>query len=213
MITGLTPREVQAIVVSLNSSDLEKVYVWTHTLSDWQSIRAFPEFNSFDGLKMPDTPPILTMNLTDEKSADDQQLEQLLERSAADSINLHELQAGLLADVSDLNVESESRLQKPRKHKRFRKEFPVEIECGGKVFKTLTQNISVGGMNLKTALPAWVNGYFSVKIFQPLVEQTVGHTGWVVTEGTAREKRKHVAFLPFKKRQTEDQFEEWLLAA
>lgn len=210
IMQGLTPRELQAIVASYDHNYIHDLYVWNETFSEWQSIRMFPELLNFMGLNIPDQAPYFSFE-KDKVVEDDENhnLKLILTRGLEDDLKKHPVQESLITNLSEISVELDTNKHKPRKHERLNREYPVEIEASGKIFKTMTKNISPGGMSIKDELPDWVTGYFSVKLFQPNINESIVHTGWAVETSI---KRFHVAFLPFKHADGEDKFNNWLKA-
>lgn len=211
VIHGLTPRELQAIIAAYDHSMLNDLYVWTPFFDDWRMARQFEDLMSFKALEIADEPPIFKWDEEEPITKEDSNLVKLITRKLEDDLTVSEIQTGLIKDISDLDVELLDKQILPRKFKRYKREYPVEIEVNGNIFKTICTDISVGGMSVKDLLPDWVTGYFSVKIFQPILEQSLVHTGCVI-EGEGQ-RRLRIAFLPFKKQQTEQQFENWIKAA
>lgn len=99
-----------------------------------------------------------------------------------------------------------------RKHDRHNKRLRVHLECGGRSFKTYSVNISVGGMLLEDPLPDWVAGYCTVKLINPQIKQAVELTCSIV-ENQEPHLRFRVMFLPLKGHESEDKFEQWIIAA
>ncbi|MCB0391577.1 MAG: PilZ domain-containing protein [Bdellovibrionales bacterium] len=211
VINGLTPRELQAIVAAYDHTKIDDLRVWSPFFDDWKLVRQFELLMSFKGLEIVDEPPIFNLEQDSEVINEENSLVNLVTRKLEDDLTLSGLQDGLVTDVSDIVIESLDKQILPRKYKRLNRQYPVELEVKGNVFKTISSDISVGGMQVKDELPEWIEGYFSIKIFQPMLEQSLVHTGWVIE--SEKKKRTHIAFLPFKKKETEAQFEEWIKAA
>ncbi|MCB0355786.1 MAG: PilZ domain-containing protein [Bdellovibrionales bacterium] len=210
-LIGLTPRELQAIVAAYDHSKIDDLYVWTPFFDDWKQARHIDPLMSFKGLEVIDEPPVFNFHNNVNENVDESSFVNLVTRKLEDDLDTSEIQSGLVTDISDVVIESLDKQILPRKYSRLNRQYPIEIEVNGNVFKTISSDISVGGMQVKDELPEWVTGYFSVKIFQPLLEQSLVHTGWVIE--SEKNKRNRIAFLPFKKQETETQFEEWIKAA
>ncbi|MCB9025554.1 MAG: PilZ domain-containing protein [Bdellovibrionaceae bacterium] len=211
IISGLTPRELQAIVAAYDHSMLDDLMVWTPFFDDWKMVRHFEYLLTFKSLEIADEPPIYNWDESKLKSMDDPGLSKLVTRKLEDDLSASNIQDGLIRNITDLDIESINKQILPRKFTRLKREYPIEIELNGNIFKTLSTDISIGGMSIKDELPEWITGYFSVKIFQPILEQSLVHTGWVMDVDDQR--RHRIAFLPFKKKDTEQQFEDWIKTA
>jgi hypothetical protein len=210
ILQGLTPRELQAIVAGYDHNYIRDLFVWNESFSDWQPITNFPELLNFMGLNVPDKAPYFSFDKDEAgKESDPHNLKLILTRGIEDDLNKNDIQESMISSLSDISVELETHQHKPRKHERLNREFPVEIEANGKIFKTITKNISPGGMSIKDELPEWVIGYFSIKIFQPNINESLIHTGWAIETSI---KRFHIAFLPFKHADGEEKFNHWLKA-
>lgn len=211
VINGLTPRELQAIVATYDHSMLVDLMVWNPFFDDWKMVHLFDYLMTFKSLDIIDGPPAYKWKESETKTMEDPGLKKLVVRKLEDDLTTSNIQDGLITNISDLDIESVDRQILPRKFARLKREYPIEIELKGNIFKTLSTDISVGGMSIKDELPEWIIGYFTVKIFQPILEQSLVHTGFIMD---GEDHRRHrIAFLPFKKKETEQQFEDWIKTA
>lgn len=99
-----------------------------------------------------------------------------------------------------------------RSKKRFNKRYQVTIVGeNNQQFKTHTRDVSVGGLNLEESLPAWVNGYFKVRIAKPQSKQLIELVCCLV-EDQQPDERFRLAILPLQSIQDEKNLELWLAA-
>ncbi len=212
IINGLTPGELQAVVFAYDNNKLEDLYVWSDALVHWTPASQFPDLLKFIGLQSQDQPPLFLFegSIDDHKSEKDSELEPLITRDLDDELRSQVIQKDLIKSFSELSLEVLNKKILPRKYERIQREFPIEIDVDGQIFRTFTLDISAGGMRIKDELPHWVSGYFTVKIYQSNINESLTHTGWAIENS---KRRLHIAFLPFKKSTTEESFSQWLKAS
>lgn len=96
-----------------------------------------------------------------------------------------------------------------RKFTRIRKKFSIEIECNGKVFKTSSYDISVGGIRLNDPLPEWVAGYCKVRVINAFNRDYVELMCSIV-EDQRPDSRVRIELFPLDKI---EEFQRWLIAS
>ena len=210
-LKGLTTRELQAIVDILAQEQVTNLYVWHEGLTNWTPVEVFPELHKFEELEIHLKPPEKLPKIP--KAMPFQQaIDGLVERSKKDELTFSGIQEGMIKKISDLDIESDNVQNSKRQFKRFDRSIRVELEHNGRVFRTSTKNISIGGMQIQDPLPQVFFGYFTAKIFDKKTTQFLTHTCWVVEDSDSRQ-RFHIVFLPFKKREAQDNFETWIKSA
>ena len=65
---------------------------------------------------------------------------------------------------TDYFVVKTTKAMHPRLHERIEKEFPTTVLGQSNNFDTTTLDLSEGGIHFKDIIPAWVSGYFIVRI-------------------------------------------------
>ncbi len=220
-IYGVTLQELHTCHELLSPAERSHWLVWQHQWDSWHAFETM-EFSEREEIAMPEEPPTVNQVLNEE--AEDEELVGQVMRDVRDELPpLPDDDGVLKAPKLNLNIKVDDHDDivannsanvnfTPRKYKRHFKHFKVEINIDGNVFETETENISVGGLKLKEPLPFWVVGYFTAKFTHPKQEQAVEHTCSVV-DNQAPDKRTRLEFAPFKKKETEEQLEDWIMAA
>lgn len=98
-----------------------------------------------------------------------------------------------------------------RAKKRYKTRLIVTVEIDGKVFKTHSRDVSVGGVNVEDLIPDWVTGYFKVRLQKPNNKQAI-ELQCCLVEGQAPNARYRFQILPLQNPVDEQNLERWLAA-
>lgn len=98
-----------------------------------------------------------------------------------------------------------------RSKRRFKKRYDIQIEIDGKIFKSHSRDISVGGINLEEPLPDWVQGHFKVRIGKPNSKKQIELKCTLIRQQNS-EDRHRIKILPLQNVEDEKKLEVWIAA-
>lgn len=182
LLEGLSVSEAQAAVMPIPKTERQDWFVWIQGMSDWKPLSFVAELN------FP-----LQRNINYPELPNESTSSQIVEglNSVDVSESLHEFI--------------------DRQHERIIRRFNIEIERDGKVFKSHSINVSVGGVYLEDPVPDWVVGYCNITIEKADTKERIQLAGAVVDDQEP-ENRVRLSFTPFTKREQETQLFYWLAA-
>jgi hypothetical protein len=198
--------EVRAIIGSYDSEDLSDWFVWRDDWRDWQPASNVSGLDEMIYRPMPNRPP--------ETPSKDGGPAGIIQGGLKDDISISmsniklERPTGELGEVFDAST-SDSFVVRAKK--RFRKRYSVSIEINGKIFKTHSRDISVGGVNVEDVIPDWVTGYFKIRLGKSNSKQQI-ELQCCLVEGQPPHSRYRVQILPLQNESDEANLENWLAA-
>lgn len=133
---SLTEREVQLLINTMSSNEVKLVKICKQHGAQWEKLsrEQFPELYAPVG-KFEDGYPALGLEATDSGSQD-----------------------------ADYFVVKAKKVMHPRLHERIEKQFEATILGQTQNFATTTIDLSEGGIQFNDIIPAWVSGYFIVRV-------------------------------------------------
>lgn len=187
------------MVSSQNPLDLENWYVWKEDWPDWRPVLEVEGVKEVIDRIMHVLPPPPPATVKESVVSQSQDLLGIFES------NRFRQQEGSREFLLDKEYIARSK-------RRFPKRMVVTITSNqGQVFKTHTQDISVGGMSFEDSLPEWVAGYFKVRIAKPNSKQQIELSCCLIENQNVGE-RFRVAILPLENMVDEKNLEAWLAA-
>ena len=129
-IHDLSRREAQIVVESLRDSEKASLMVWRTGWKTWR------------GLRDPECSELLHSRVINKEAPETPR--------ADDSFD---------PEITAVRSSTNKPAFSLRKATRFEAEYPVTVVCIDKEFKTVSIDISEGGLKVRDAMPEWVAGY------------------------------------------------------
>lgn len=176
-------------------------YAWRDDWPGWQPVLRVSGFDEMIYRPMPNPiPPVPSAETTPSEGVP-QGFDPELSLSAPQ----------VLKDLSEFSDSMNTDSFVVRAKKRFKKRYAVTVEIDGKVFKTHSRDISVGGVNVEDLIPDWITGYFKIRVSKPNTKQAI-ELQCCLVEGQAPNARYRFMILPLQDQNDETNLENWLAA-
>lgn len=197
--------EARAIVSSHDAGELSSWFAWRDDWSDWQPVDQVTGLTETIYRQMSATPP--------EAPGQDGAFRVVTGSGDGGPAGLSGEFSLSISTVSPPGELSESTNADfvVRNKKRYKKRYSVSIELEGKVFKTWTRDISVGGLYVEDMIPDWVTGYFKVRIGKSTSKQQIELQCCLVEQQKPTE-RFRMMILPLQNPNDEQNLEAWIAA-
>lgn len=189
---GLTFQEARAIAKVFSPEERAQWLVWKEGWSQWKKMSAAGELlvTTSTVLRVME-PPLLPKNI----EATPTPTKSKSEIYVIDDFNDEPTEKSVVKEVEVVKGGLDEDIEVPenfvvRKDQRVVAEIDVEIISQGQKFHTRTLDISVGGVQVKDPIPAWLAGYCTLILRRPDVKQHLEFVCSVVENQDPMQKRR-----------------------